>query len=191
MPELLRENGYTTFATGKWHNKEESFLRGFEKGKAVFFGGMADHTQVEVVDLSPEGKFVNKRTGEKFSSELFADAAVEFLREHKQDKPFFVYVPFTASHDPRNPPMKYRQMYYKNRPALPKNFMPQHPFDNGHMVGRDENLAPWPRTEEVIRDQLAEYYGLVTHMDEQIGRILKELKRSGHAENTIIIYASD
>jgi arylsulfatase A-like enzyme len=191
MPELLRENGYTTFATGKWHNKEESFLRGFEKGKAVYFGGMADHTKVPVVDLSPEGKFVNERTGEKFSSELFADAAVEFLRNHKQDKPFFVYVPFTASHDPRNPPEKYRQMYYKNRPPLPKNFMPQHPFDNGHMVGRDENLAPWPRTEKVIRDQLAEYYGLITHMDEQIGRILKALKRSGHAENTIVIYASD
>jgi len=191
MPELLRENGYTTFGTGKWHNKEESFLRGFEKGKAVFFGGMADHTKVPVVDLSPAGELINKRTGDKFSSELFADAAIEFLQNHKQDKPFFAYVSFTASHDPRNPPMKYRRMYYKNRPPLPKNFMPQHPFDNGHMVGRDENLAPWPRTEEVIRDQLAEYYGLIAHMDEQIGRIFKTLNKSGYAKNTLIIYAAD
>jgi len=52
MPELLRENGYTTFATGKWHNKEKSFLRGFEKGKALYFGGMADHTTVSYTHLT-------------------------------------------------------------------------------------------------------------------------------------------
>ena len=191
MPELLRENGYTTFATGKWHNKEESFLRGFEKGKALYFGGMADHTKVPVVDLGPEGNFINKRVGENFSSELFTNAAIEFLENHKGDKPFYAYVAYTAPHDPRNPPMKYRQMYYRNRPPLPKNFKPQHPFDNGHMVGRDESLAPWPRTEDVIRDQLAEYYGLVTHLDEHIGRVTKALRKSRHADNTIIIYAAD
>ncbi|MHC4205766.1 MAG: sulfatase-like hydrolase/transferase [Planctomycetota bacterium] len=191
MPELLRENGYTTFATGKWHNKEESFLRGFEKGKALYFGGMADHTKVPVVDLGSEGEFINKRVGEKFSSELFTNAAIEFIQNYKEDKPFYAYVAYTAPHDPRNPPMKYRQMYYKNRPPLPKNFKSQHPFDNGHMVGRDENLAPWPRTEKVVRDQLAEYYGLVTHMDEHIGRVLQALRESRHTENTIVIYAAD
>ena len=191
MPELLRENGYTTFGTGKWHNKEESFLRGFEKGKAVFFGGMSDHTKVPIVDLSRTGELINNRVGQKFSSELFVNAAVEFLENYKQDKPFFAYVAFTAPHDPRNPPVKYRRMYYKNRPPLPKNFVPQHPFDNGHMVGRDESLAAWPRTENVVRDQLAEYYGLITHLDEQVGRVLRALKRSAHAENTIVIYAAD
>jgi len=191
MTEVLGENDYTTFATGKWHNREASFLRGFQRGKALFFGGMADHTKVPVVDLSPEGKLINKRTGKKFSSELFTNAAIEFLENYKEDKPFFAYVAFTAPHDPRNPPEKYRRMYYKDRPPLPGNFMPQHPFDNGHMTGRDENLAAWPRTEEVVRDQLAEYYGLITHLDEHIGRILKALKNSGHAENTIIIYAAD
>ena len=111
MPELLRENGYTTFATGKWHNQEESFLRGFEIGKALYFGGMADHTKVSVVDLGPEGKFINERVGEKFSSELFTNAAIEFLENYKEDKPFYAYVAYTAPHDPRNPPMKYRQNY--------------------------------------------------------------------------------
>ena len=57
--------------------------------------------------------------------------------------------------------------------------MPQHPFHNGWMVGRDEALAAWPRTPEVIREQLAEYYGMISHMDEQIGRILQALKASG------------
>lgn len=192
LPELLRGNGYTTFGTGKWHNGEPSFLRGFQKGKAVFFGGMADHTKVPVCDLSPEGQIVNKRTGETFSSDLFADAVIEFLKGHRGPKPFYAYVAFTAPHDPRQPPPKYREMYYKARPPLPKNFLPQHPFNNGHMAGgRDENLAPWPRTRQTISDQLAEYYGLITHMDEQIGRILKALDDAGHADDTVIVFASD
>ncbi len=192
FPEVLAENGYETFATGKWHNGQPSWLRCFQKGKAVMFGGMSDHTKVPVRDLGPDGKLTPERTGEKFSSELFADAAIEFLKNRDRKKPFLAYVAFTAPHDPRNPPLSYRQAYYHNRPPLPPNFLPQLPFDNGAMRGgRDENLAPWPRTEAVIRDQLAEYFGLITHMDEQIGRILSELKRTGDADNTIIIYAAD
>jgi arylsulfatase A-like enzyme len=192
LPELLRENGYVTFGTGKWHNGQPSWLRAFQRGKAVMFGGMSDHTKVPVRDLGPNGKLTAERTGEKFSSELFADAAIEFLRNHDGKKPFFAYVAFTAPHDPRMPPLAFRERYYQNLPPLPGNYLPQLPFDNGMMKGgRDENLAPWPRTEAVIRDQLAEYYGMVTHMDEQIGRILEALKQTGQADNTLIVYAAD
>ena len=188
---LLGENGYVTFATGKWHNGEPSFQRSFQQGKAIFFGGMADHTQVPLKDLE-DGELVNDRIGEKFSSELFADAAIDFLQQPRGDEPFFCYVAFTAPHDPRQPPLKYRQMYYDERPPLPVNFLPQHPFDNGHMAGgRDENLAAWPRSRDVISDQLAEYYGLITHLDEQIGRIIDVLEQTGEADNTYVIFASD
>jgi arylsulfatase A-like enzyme len=192
LPELLGENGYVTFGTGKWHNGEESWLRGFQRGKSIFFGGMSDHTKVPVKDLGADGKLTKQRTGEQFSSELFADAAIEFLKQHDGKKPFFAYVAFTAPHDPRMPPKKFREEYYRKLPPLPANFLPQLPFDNDAMKGgRDENLAAWPRTEPVIREQLAEYYGLITHLDEQVGRILAVLKQSGHAENTLIIYAAD
>jgi len=192
LPEVLQENGYVTFGTGKWHNGQPSWLRAFQQGKNVFFGGMADHTKVPVRDLGQDGKLTEVRTGENFSSELFADAVVEFLQKYDGKKPFLAYVAFTAPHDPRMPPAGFREMYYRNLPPLPGNFLPQHPFDNGMMRGgRDENLAPWPRTEAVIRDQLAEYYGAITHMDEQIGRILETLKQTGQADNTLIIYAAD
>jgi len=192
LPEVLAENGYVTFGTGKWHNGQPSFLRCFQRGKTVMFGGMSDHTKVPVRDLGADGRLTEERIGEKFSSELFADSAIEFLRTHDRQKPFFAYVAFTAPHDPRMPPLSYREAYYRRLPPLPKNFLPQLPFDNGHMKGgRDENLAPWPRTEAVIRDQLAEYYGLITHLDEQIGRILAALEKSGQADNTIVIFAAD
>ncbi len=191
LPQRFGENGYTTFATGKWHNQAPALLRGFQRGRALYLGGMCDHTEVFLQDILPGGRLGNKRIGDGFSSQLFADAVIEFLKGYRDDKPFFAYVAFTAPHDPRQPPPDYRQMYYDHLPPLPANFKPQHPFDNGHIVGRDENLGPWPRTPEVIRDQLAEYYGMITHLDQQIGRILQTLKSSGRADNTIVIYAAD
>jgi len=192
MPEQLREHGYTTFATGKWHNGQESWLRGFEKGKNIFFGGMSDHIQVPLFDLSADGVLVNERVGSGFSSEMFSAAAIEFLESHEGDKPFYAYVAFTAPHDPRQPPVAFREKYYASRPPLPANFLPQHPFNLGEwMTVRDEILAPWPRTEETIAEQLAEYYGMVTHLDEQVGKIMDALERSGYRDNTIVIYAAD
>ena len=191
MPELFGENGYATFGTGKWHNGQPSWLRAFQHGEAVMFGGMSDHTKVPIRDLGPDGKLTEPRPGEKFSSELFADAAIRFLEKHDGKKPFFLYTAFTAPHDPRQPPPGYAADY-ANRPPLPPNFLPPLPFDNGAMNGgRDENLADWPRTEAIIRDQLAEYYAMITHLDAQIGRILAALKKTGRFENTLIVYAAD
>jgi arylsulfatase A-like enzyme len=196
LGDLLRQAGYLTFGTGKWHNGPDSWLRSFELGNAVMFGGMADHFDVPFQTPTGDGKFKKLDARGKHSSEVIADAAIDFLKNHagkgkNAGKPFFLYVAFTAPHDPRDAPEKYRDIYYKKKPPLPKNYMPQHPFDNGELVGRDENLAAWPRTKEVIQDQLAEYYALITHLDEQIGKLLQALEESGELENTIIIFAGD
>lgn len=192
LPELLGRHGYSTFGTGKWHNGEASWLRAFAQGRTVMFGGMSDHVKVPVRDLGPNGQLTQQRIETTFSSELFADSTIAFLRSHSGPDPFFAYVAFTAPHDPRQPPLEYREPYYRDLPPLPANFLPQFPFDNGMMRGgRDENLGAWPRTEAMVRDQLAEYYGLVTHMDEQIGRIVDALAETGHADDTLIVFAAD
>ena len=193
LPELLGESGYSTFATGKWHNGEESWLRGFQRGQALFFGGMSDHSQVPLVDLVGSGELGNERIGQKLSIELFADAAIDFLESYRGEQPFYAYVAFTAPHDPRMPPQEFRDYYHENLPPLPDNFPPLHPFNPGDamLTIRDEQLAAWPRTEEVIRDQIAEYYGLISHLDGQIGRVLDALQASDHADNTIVVYAAD
>ncbi len=191
LPELLGQNGYRTFATGKWHNERPSFQRAFQEGRSVFFGGMADHTKTPITDWDGTA-FAPPRNASTFSSETFADAAIDFLGRAPTNQPFFCYVAFTAPHDPRNPPESHRETYYRRKPPLPRNFLPQHPFDNGWMRNlRDENLAAYPRTAEVIRTQLAEYYGLITHLDQQIGRVLDALARSPHATNTYLVYAAD
>ena len=191
LPEVLRAAGYATFATGKWHNGRPSLLRAFPEARSVFLGGMADHTRVPVFDIV-SGEASESRPAAKFSSEEFADAAISFLRAQRGQTPFFCYVAFTAPHDPRNPPAPYREMYYRKPPPVPSNFLPQHPFDNGFAKNiRDENLAAYPRTRRVIQEQLCEYYGLITHLDEQVGRILSALEETGQTQNTLIIYAAD
>ena len=74
---------------------------------------------------------------------------------------------------------------------LPPNFLPQHPWDNGEMVVRDEQLLPWPRTPEKVREMNAEYYRYISYLDSQIGRILDALDASPHAKNTIVVFSAD
>lgn len=191
-PEMLRELGYETFGTGKWHNGEESWLRSFSRGKSVMIGGMADHTKTPLRDLESNGKFSAVRVGQGYSSELFAEAAVEFLRGRDERKPFLCYVAFTAPHDPRQAPDEYMRRYAAKRPPVPPNFLPQLPFDNGMMRNlRDENLAAWPRRESVIRDQLAEDHAMITHLDAQIGRVLGTLRALKLEDSTLVVFAGD
>ena len=193
LPNLLKSQaGYRPFIIGKWHNGRGTLEASFSNGRSVYMGGMANHADFQVQDLV-DGKLSPKRAAGEFSSTVFANEAVEFIENVNNDQPFFLYVAFMAPHDPRNPPEKYREIYYKKRPPLPENFLPVHPFQNAPQAtsGRDEGLAPWPRTREVISDQLCEYYGLVTHLDEQVGRVLDALKDNGLAKDTIVIYTAD
>ena len=75
------------------------------------FGGMSDHTKVPVRDLDADSRLLPPRTVTTFSSELFADSAIDFLKGHSGPAPFFAYVAFTAPHDPRQPPPEYLREY--------------------------------------------------------------------------------
>jgi arylsulfatase A-like enzyme len=190
-PEVFRKAGYLTAGIGKWHNDTASYNRAFTTGGPTFFGGMANHRSVPVHDYDASGRYPRsrRRTGHGFSTELFADAAVEFLRERSK-KPFVLYVAFTVPHDPRTHPTN-STAYAPSEIPLPPNFLPDHPFDNGEMNVRDEQLLPRPRASDAVRDELARYYGLITHMDAQIGRVLAALAETRQEDNTIVVFAAD
>jgi len=193
LPEYLRQNGYKTFGTGKWHNGKKAFARCFDGGGKILFGGMSSHTDLPVYDFDPRGEYSREKQYREntFSSELFSNEAVRFLEEYDSDEPFFLYVSYTAPHDPRMAPEEFTAMYNAEKIPLPENFMPEHPFDNGELDIRDENLAPHPRTPEVIREHIAGYYAMISHLDFFIGRVLEALERSGKADDTIIIFTGD
>ncbi len=211
MGETFRRAGYRTFGTGKWHNGEASYHRSFTDGAEIFFGGMADHWNVPAYDFDPSGRYdatlpmtsdprnsneVTQRRGDhvhagRHSTDIISDAAVRFIDGYADEAPFFAYVAFLAPHDPRTMPKRYLDMYDPATLPLPGNFMGGHPFDNGDLHVRDEMLCGFPRTPEDVRRHIAEYYAMISHLDDRIGEVVETVKRKGLFENTIFVLAGD
>lgn len=198
FPEMFRQQGYATFFTGKWHNHTSKLRQGFESGKNIFIGGMhwpkaGGHVNPQLWDYDETGKYSNENRwkGENFSSQMYSDAAVEFIENSKDKKPFCLYVAYTSPHDPREAPAEFLELYDTSKITLPANFFPQHPFDNGHLRIRDELLAPFPRTPGIVKQEIAGYYAMVSEVDAQIGRVVDALESSGQLDNTIIVFAGD
>ncbi|WP_346880925.1 sulfatase-like hydrolase/transferase [uncultured Algibacter sp.] len=125
------------------------------------------------------------------TSEIYAESASKFINKRDKKTPFFLYLAFHAPHDPRQAPEKYKAMYPEDSIQLPPSYMPQHPFDNGHMTVRDEKLDDFPRTPSIARKHLSDYYAIITHLDAQIGKVISTLKKTRQYENTIIVLAGD
>ena len=194
LPELLRQNGYTTFGTGKWHNRRGSYARCFSQSGRVFFGGMNDQFAMPVNDYDPASEYPPEDSyiADGYSTTVFADDMIGFIDgRDADDDPFFAYIAFTSPHDPRTPPPPYDTMYDPDEIELPPNFMSEHAFDIGVRDIRDEVLASYPRSEAEIKRHIADYYGMISQMDMDIGRILAALEGKGLSENTIVIYTSD
>ena len=188
MPERLCQHGYRTHAIGKWHNDKAGFARSFSSADRVFFGGMADHYGMVLQDYDPTGCYEESRAQEVpgHSTDVFREAAVQFL-EDQGDDPFFLYVAMTAPHDPRTPPDAYK--VNPDTISLPPAFAKAHPFDIGSNTIRDELLADMPRNEAAIRQHIADYHGMIAHLDDAIGQILAA--NASRVENTVVIYTSD
>jgi len=203
LPRVLRQSGYHTWYVGKWHTEGRPQGCGFEGSLGLFMGGgkateSVDHAGRPVtgyrgwVFQTDEGRlFPDKGIGlTPDISRAFADAAIEIIGRRARE-PFFLQVSFTAPHDPLLIPPLYEHKYDPAQIPLPPNLLPEHPFDHGNLKGRDELLFAWPRTADEVRKELAAYYAVISHMDEQIGRILTALEQTGQAANTVVIFASD
>ncbi len=140
-----------------------------------------------------------------------ADRVVEYLDQRKADtnrKPFLIFLGFSHPHDERDgkpellekygatnhtdpdqpPPLNDRQ------PPLPINYLPKHPFPDGHPELRDEVAVSgvWKhRDEATIRNEIGRNFACAENIDIQVGRVLDRLRQSGELSNTYVIYTSD
>lgn len=219
-PQLLEQAGYETYFTGKWHvnidpdrvfqhqvherpgmppdSRSAKRARGAPMNAAFYEDVPGYLRPVEgVLDVwSPYARsFGGFWEGGRHWSEVLADDATAFLEQAAQsEKPFFMYLAFNAPHDPRQSPKRFVDLYPKENIAIPASYQPAYPYKD--QIGcspllRDEALAPFPRTEYAVRTHRQEYYAIISHMDEQIGRILEALEASGKQDNTYIILSSD
>jgi arylsulfatase A-like enzyme len=150
------------------------------------------HFRPYLHDYDSLGLYKNGRYRTDFSSVCYADASIDFIENRgKEDAPFLMYVAFNSPHDPRTPPPAYGHKYTIDDIDIPLNFLSFHPFDNGDLTVRDEVFLPTPRTPEMIKKEIALYYGMISEVDYQIGRILEALEKSGEYDNTIIVFTAD
>jgi len=165
LPSLVNAAGYTSFHSGKPDN-------------ACRYANAQFHTNIE------SAKNRNSATEH-------ADNVLAFVRQHDGKTPFFVFLAPPVPHDPRWASPDFTKLYDPAKITLSKNFLPRHPFDNGELHIRDEELAAFPRTPEEMRQHLADYYASVSQIDFEIGRILSAIAERGWTEDTIVIFTSD
>jgi arylsulfatase A-like enzyme len=166
LPLSMASAGYVTFHCGK-------------RGNECSYANATYATNIEL-----DGRTADSATDS-------ADHTLTFLRGHDPQRPFFIYLAPPVPHDPRLAPAKFTLLYDPAKITLSPNFLAQHPFDNGWLTGRDEVLAPHPRTPEMMRQHLADYYATISHFDEQVGRVLDLLRERNLLDHTIVVYSSD
>ncbi len=205
--ETLGQAGYDTFMVGKWHLPEAALKRSFKTIGPLTGGFLASTGEGGEAYRRPtsgnvwtpddpkwKGHWLDADGKTIHSSVRIADAAIDYLktRDATRGNSFFMYVAFNAPHDPRQAPREFVDLYPPANLKVPPNFLAKHPFPiEAGFDGRDEILAPYPRTREIIQTHLQEYYAMITHLDAEIGRILHALEVGGHVSNTVIVFTSD
>ena len=201
-PRQMHGAGYQTFITGKWHvpwNPMLAFdvtahVRGGMPKDVPSFYDRPHADKPDTFDPANPGNGGYWQGG-KHWSEVTADDAVEFFSASRdKSRPCFMYVAFNAPHDPRQAPQTYLDRYPTETIEVPKDFQPLYP--ERASIGadeklRDEKLAPFPRTEFAVRTHRREYYALITHLDDQIGRILDAIEQTKSDRPTMVMFTAD
>lgn len=218
LSEVLRDNGYSTFAVGKWHlaPREETDLaasrarwplgRGFER----YYGFMGAEANQFAPDLVHDNHFVEQPfsadDGYHLTEDL-TDRAIEFvndLRNVTTEKPFFLYLAYGACHAPHQAPPEFIDAYRgrfdagwdewraaTHRRQLEMGILPP----GTELTPRPEWIQEWATLPDVERHAYARmmevYAGFLTHTDHHVGRLLDHLERTGDLDNTIVVVLSD
>ena len=189
MAAIFNRAGYATMRTCKQGNSYEAANEKFTVRHDSTMRGGTDDT----------------------GSAWHAEQVLNYLNDrqaNKDNKPFMIYYGFSHPHDPRNGKIdllaKYGSVNHKNKktlppanpnqPALPTNYLPEHPFHHGHPGLRDEERVSgvWEkRDERTILNELGREFACSENIDIQIGRVLKKLDEMGELDNTYIFYTAD
>lgn len=221
LPELLREAGYQTLMSGKWHlgltRELAPHARGFERSFALL-PGAANHYGFEppyddstpgILKATPalyveDDQFIDELPADFYSSDAFADKLLQYLKERDQSRPFFAYLPFSAPHWPLQAPAEVVERYRGRYDAGPEALR-QERLERLKALGlAADNVdahpvlaltREWQQLSEEERRVSARtmevYAAMVERMDWNIGRVLDYLRLQGQLDNTFILFLSD
>lgn len=214
LPHMLRDAGYQTLLSGKTHSSPYRNHFGFEdmeihaaldsprpRGPGFYDDYMEwlDRRSNGEYDENSHGLNRNSwdprpwnRPEHEHPTNWTTNRALEHLEKRDPTRPFFLTVSYVRPHQPFDPPQRYWDMYADQELPKPvigdwaeerfRDLVPEHP-------NPDAWLADLPPT--IVHRARAAYYGLITHIDHQLSRILTQLSHMNELENTLIIFTSD
>ena len=169
IARILKNAGYATAICGKWHlGYEEKFSpneHGFDHAFYALGGAMDYFHHVEPPPSNMHALYLNARPIKRrgYFTDLLTDEAIGFVQQQTHDRPFFLYVPFTAPHSPYQGPGDYRPE------PLPE----------------DSDL--WNQS----KGPRQVYHAMIERMDQCIGKILRKLQEKELTNNTLVVFMSD
>lgn len=216
IAELLRQGGYRTLMSGKWHlgltPERGPAARGFERSYALLQGlgnhfGADQNDAWKAINASPSyrdnGELVAYPKG-RYSADYFTDRLIGFLEEGAKDsRPFFAYLPYSAPHWPLQAPAeviaKYKGRYDAGYGAL-RDARLKRQQELG-LISADlpphdwQGVKPWgslTAEEKAVEARKMEVYAaMVDRLDQNVGRVVQTLKRLGKYDDTVIIFLAD
>ncbi|MEO2088988.1 MAG: sulfatase-like hydrolase/transferase, partial [Gemmataceae bacterium] len=214
IAEVLKPAGYRSYAVGKWHVTRHiaatgpkhnwPLHRGFDRFYGTINGAGSFYDPGTLVRddamISPHAD-VEYTPKTFYYTDAIGDHAVRFVGDHAKDhasKPFFLYVAFTAAHWPMH--------------ALPEDIKKyQGKYDGGYepvrkarfekaaklgLIDPKQSMTPGPDW-AAVKDKKWEaacmevYVAMIDRMDQNVGKLVAELKRTGQLENTLILFLQD
>ena len=222
LGEVLRTKGYRTLISGKWHQKPLPTTRGFDR-----YYGLADgccnffNPGVEARDgeglpgrkgqnrlrrWAIEDKVIMGYTNpdkDFYTTDAFTDYAMERLVEYKdEDKPFLLYLPYTAPHYPLHAwpedIAKYRGKYKIGWDEIRKQRFAR--MNKMGIIGQNHKLSEraskaWEDLSEKQKDEedlkMAVYAAMIDRVDQNLGRLFAKVKELKKWDNTLILFLTD
>lgn len=217
IPQLLKDEGYHTLMSGKWHlagagSSEDTipYSKGFEESFSLLEGA-GQHFDSGTYSVGHHVTFLNNSNivprpdNTTYSNDLYTNAMLSLLKKYQgDDKPFFAYLAFQVAHSPFQAPQedikKYDGVYNVGYDKIREQR-----FEKQKQLGiwpADMKLpeyipavTPWSNLTKDQQDYrakvLAVHAAMIDNMDRNIGKVIQYLKELGEYENTLIIFASD
>lgn len=212
VAQLLKDGGYQTFMAGKWHlGMADSclpFAKGFEKS-FVLLNGAATHFNNNQIffDEPSQYRLDNQSTRfpeGSFSTDVYTDKIMSFIKGRKKDQPFFAYLAYTAPHWPLQVPVNEIDNY-KGHYDIGYDSLRVIRFSKLKEMGlttpgeslppRTSWIKPWSTLsaeEKKLESRKMELYAvMVENLDRHIGQLIQFLKDTRQFDNTIIVFMSD